>query len=449
MSLPTYKGRFGEEEATRLLFRAGFGPRPGEARAVARRGLERAVNDLLKAKPGKLHGPRPSGDFLVGGRFAPEDKWGHGHLEWLDRMVRSSNQLQERMALVWHDWFATGQSGAEQKHMREQIEMFRRSWKGPMHKRLDDVTRDPAMLQWLNGLDNRKGEPNENYAREVMELFALGADRGAYTEEDVRELARCFTGYRADWDEDKGLHNFRLDPEFHDDGRKVLFAGKKYKVAGNLDPKDAIKAIVEHPLHASFVAEKLWGYFIGSPIDKRSLRELSKLYVRSGTRIEPLLRAILMHPELYRGPAMVKPPVVYLAGMLRGRRMGIDRDDWVWISYTAGQMLWDPPNVSGWNDDAWLDTSRYAGRWAAATQIVNSNVADPEKGFKAQNKAQALEGALRFWGNPTISPAHRARLARVAAMNTPSQYGGPENFSANRQNVLRMMVMTAPEAQVC
>ncbi len=184
-----YQGPFGPEQATRLLNRAGFGPVPGQAEQLATLGLVGAVQSLTR--PGgsaTLSGPAPVDDD--GNPIAPADAWGHDHLWWLDRMVRTDQPLVERMALVFHDWFATSIDGvSKQQQMIDQSNLFRAACFGSFLDLFKAVTVDPAMLQWLNGNENRKSAPNENYAREMMELFTLGADRGAYSEDDIREQA--------------------------------------------------------------------------------------------------------------------------------------------------------------------------------------------------------------------------------------------------------------------
>ena len=142
-------------------------------------------------------------------------------------MVRTSRPLVERMTLVWHDWFATSNEGVgSQRLMLDQNELFRSHALGSFQQLLLDVTHDPAMLLWLNGTENRKDAPNENYAREMMELFTLGADTGAYTERDVREQARSLTGWQDRWSKNDGPVDFHFDPADHDDGVKTVF-GKK------------------------------------------------------------------------------------------------------------------------------------------------------------------------------------------------------------------------------
>jgi hypothetical protein len=448
--LTVWDGTFDRAAATRLLFRAGFGPTPGQADQAVQIGLKGMVSALIAGGDGSLVGPAPSGDFLVGGQFAPNDVWGHGHLQWLDRMVRSNNPLQERMALVLHDWFATSMNGADLQSMSAQIDLFRRSALGSMRQLLQDVTVDHAMLQWLSGLGSNKSAPNENYGREVMELFTLGADRGAYTETDVRELARCLTGWRADWDNSVGLYNYRFDPVQHDQGSKTLFAGTSHQVSGNIGVSDAINAVVNHPLHPSFVVLKLWSYFIPTPPAAGTQAQLEALYRSSGEQLGPLVRAILVHPDLYAGPSMVKPPVVLCAGQLRARGRGIDTDAWTWICSNAGQLLWEPPNVSGWNDNAWLSTSTWSARWTMAQYTAGTAVSN--SGYSTtETSDQAVASALAYWGNPEITAGLRSALGTVAAPNYArgNPYGNASNFNAVRQNTLRQMIAAAPDAQIC
>src|SRR4051794_29194809 len=215
--VPVYTGAFETAQATRLLWRAGFGPRPGDAGDLAKKTVEQAVLSLTRPTgAANLIGPEPHNED--GSPLAPADNYGDDHMWWLDRMVRSDQQLVERMTLIWHDWFATSSAAVDgQQRILDQNELFRTKGLGSFIDLAQAVTADPAMLQWLNGVDNHKRAPNENYARELMELFTLGADRGAYTETDVREMARVLTGWDADWDDASGQYvNFRFRPELHD-----------------------------------------------------------------------------------------------------------------------------------------------------------------------------------------------------------------------------------------
>ncbi len=192
-----------------------------------------------------------------------------------------------------------------------------------------------------------------------MELFTLGAGRG-YTERDVREQARALTGFRNDWRRGAGNVNFRFERERHDGGEKRVF-GK----TGNFDWQDAVDLCLQHPKHASFFVEKLWQYFVPTAPDAAARRSLKALY-RKDLQILPVVEAILRHPALHTGPRMVKPPAVYTAGLLRAIGRGVDTQAWSWLSSQSGQRLFMPPNVSGWDDERWLDTATFRGRWEVA-----------------------------------------------------------------------------------
>jgi uncharacterized protein (DUF1800 family) len=438
--LSVYRGAFDAAAAERLLWRAGFGPRPGEAAELANAGLDGAVASLTAPSPLQLTGPEPHDDD--GLPLAPYDAWSHDHLWWLDRMVRTNQPLVERMTLNWHDWFATGDVGPQSLNLR-QNELLRKYALGSFRQLLTKVTRDPAMLIWLSGNENTKWAPNENYARELMELFTLGASAG-YSEDDVREQARALTGWTNEW-EDEGPTDFRFEEELHDRGRKRVLGEK-----GRFDWRDSCRLCLEHRRHPGFFVAKLWSYFVPTPPDPATGKALRKLYVKGDFAVRPVVEAILRHPALYEGPRMVKPPVVYIAGLLRGRGRGIETEAWGWISDLAGQRLFDPPNVAGWNDERWLDTSTLRGRWTAASRITRTEVLSTKVPYDvAENPPTAVDRALEYWGFPSISPATRAELegfaARVEALidRTWKQ----SQYRVLRQNALRMLVATSPDLQ--
>ena len=325
--IATYSGRFSEQEATRLLWRAGFGPKLGEARALAELGLEGAVASLTRPQgAARLIGKPPRNS--EGQPLDPFDVWGDDHCWWLDRMVRSDQQLIERMTLIWHSWFATSIDASTARLMINQNWMMRRQALGNFHNLLLDVTIDPAMLLWLSGSSNNKYSPNENYGREMMELFTLGADRG-YNQGDVHNQARALTGWTNDWN-GAGPSNFRFDPELHDTGVKEIFGHR-----GRFGWRDSCRLCVEHPTHPSFAIAKLWDYFIGEPPPAGDARALQRMYVDSGFEIRPLVEAILRHPLFYEGPKMVIPPIVYTAGLLRAQDLTITTDAWAGSASSA------------------------------------------------------------------------------------------------------------------
>ena len=441
--IAVYRGAFGAAQAERLLWRAGFGPRPGEAAALARLGLEGAVHALTH--PGREHllGHRPHNE--KGLPLAPYDAWGDDHVWWLDRMVRTSRPLVERMALIWHDWFATSNNGVgSQRLMLDQNQLFRARGLGSFHDLLLDVTKDPAMLLWLNGSDNSKDSPNENYAREMMELFTLGAGRG-YGEVDVRQQARALTGFRNSWSQSLGPVQFRYDATYHDRAEKTVFHHR-----GRFTWKDSCRLCVTHPDHPSFFVRKLWSYFVPEAPDHATQSALKRLYVSSEYEVRPVVAAVLRHPALYEGPRIVKPPVVYNAGLLRRIGRGIDTTAWTWLDSMAGQQLFYPPNVAGWDDTRWLDTATWRGRWWIAQYVLDPYALDPAHAVQPYDAKALLDRALRFWHRPPLGAGTRHALltfARRSLADTKGASWKRQQYPVLAQNALRHLIAVSPELQ--
>jgi uncharacterized protein (DUF1800 family) len=444
MGVAVYRGPFGREQAERLLWRAGFGPRPGEADRLAKLGLDGAVLSLTRPKAERFVGPAPRDDR--GRALAPADAWGHDHLWWLDRMVRTSRPLVERMTLVWHDWFATSLAGVgSQKLMLNQNKLLRRLSLGAFDSMLREITKDPAMLLWLSGTQNTKWSPNENYARELMELFTLGAGRG-YTERDVREQARALTGWANDWRRGAGNVNFRFERDRHDTGPKRVF-GKR----GNFGWHEAVGLCLKHPKHPSFFVDKLWGYFVPTAADAATRRSLEAQY-RKDFQVRLVVEAILRHPALYTGPRMVKPPAVYTAGLLRAIGRPIDTASWSWLAGMAGQRLFMPPNVSGWDDERWLDTATFRGRWEVANYATRPvSLTDKQAASLPADPAALVDGAIAFWGRPTLRPETRAALLAFAqkAMGDADARWKRTSYRFLTANALRQLIAVSPDLQTC
>jgi hypothetical protein len=315
--IPRYTGPFGAEQAQRLLWRAGFGPRPGQIAQLVALGLDGAVRSLTRVTgEAPLDGPEPvDHDGLP---LRPAEVYNHDQAYWQDRMARSRHSLVERMALIWHDWFATKAIVVQsQRLMLEQTQLFRTHALGSFADLLWGVTTGGAMLLFLNGVENRAGAVNENYGREMMELFALGPDRGAYTEHDVKEIARALSGWTSDYDPQQGPIDFRFDPDRHDAGTKTIFGQ-----TGAFTPRDAVDLVLAHPLHASFVVRKLWSSFVAEPPPAAVAAALEREYVANGHRIGPLVEAILTSRQLYEGDPLVKPPAVFVASSRATSRTG-------------------------------------------------------------------------------------------------------------------------------
>jgi uncharacterized protein (DUF1800 family) len=430
-TIAIYRGPFGKEQAERLLWRAGFGAKAGEAEALAKLGFKHAVHALTRPAPYALVGPSPTAD--KGRPLSPAAVVGDDHLSWLDRMVRTNAPLIERMALVWHSWFATSNQGvASQQLMLNQVDFFRGNATGSFADLLTGVTKDPAMLIWLNGNQNVKGHPNENYAREMMELFSLGADRGAYTETDVREQARALTGWTGGVNRGV-IGNFTYDPNRHDNGTKTIFGQ-----SGNYGWQDSVNLCLNHSQHASFFVQKLWSQFVPVPPDAGTSTGLQALYRSTGFKVHPVVEAILQHPLFYSSPRMVKSPVVLTAGLLRTIGRPIDTAVWTSLCASAGQQLFYPPDVGGWDYTRWLDTATWRARWFIAA-LAQSTAAP---GAESSDPASLVEAAIGFWGSPTVSPQTQSLLSAFAKAQL-SRKAGP----ADVETALRRLVATSPDLQ--
>ena len=447
MSLPVYSGRFGVAQAERLVWRAGFGPRPGDAQRLARMGLRGAVHSLTRPRSQRLVGPLPH--LQSGAPLQPFDVWGNDVLWWLDRMVRSQAPLVERMTLSWHDWFATSNEMVNSSRM-----MIAQNWTlrglclSSFPKLLSAVTLDPAMQTYLSLVGSTKQEPNENYARELQELFTLGVDDG-YTERDVREHARALTGFTNTWDQATGQPvDFHFDATLHDDGIKVIY-GKR----GNFGWRDSLRLVLGRPGHPRFLVTKLWSYFSAEPLSGADARAAEQLYLSSGKQIRPLLEAMLMHPTFVAGERMVKPPVVQLAGMLRGMGRYIDTDDWAWQSSQIGQMPFYPPNVAGWDATRWLNTGTWQARFNLTADMIGEQRAlDPSKDKVQPNPKALTRRALAFWGSPQVSSGTLRALhayAQAAAVDSATADWERQQYPALTENALRALVVASPDYQTC
>ena len=414
--IAVYGGAFGPRQAERLLWRAGFGPRPGQAKELAALGLEKAVLSLTRPSgTAPMDGPAPTDE---GEPLAPYDHYDHDLLFWLDRMVRSRHQLVERLALVFHDWFATSNDAVgSSRLMLDQTNLFRANGLGNFKTMVRAITQNPAMILFLDLASNTKRDPNENYARELMELFTLGADRGAYSEDDVRELARSLTGWDYDWSDELGVHNFRWDERDRWDPTYKTVFGK----TGRWTWEDAARMVVDHDKHPSFFVAKLWSYFIPRrptptrpPGSRRSTRARA-------TRSGRCSRRSSARPQLYDGPRMVKPPTVFVAGMLRAPGSAITDNRWSWVLSNAGQRVYYPPDVAGWDDKRWLDTNTTLGRWQAVYYVLDDDTEDPDWGsaYAAETAEAAVAKARTFWGDPDLTAAGVKCAAGLRAQRDP------------------------------
>ena len=364
-------------------------------------------------------------------------------------MVRTSRPLVERMTLVWHDWFATSNEGvSSQRLMLDQNELFRSHALGPFDRLLLDVTHDPAMLIWLNGVDNAKGSPNENYGREMMELFTLGADRGAYTEEDVRQQARSLTGWQIPLEQEPRRPSTSTStPPKHDDGVKRVF-GKR----GAFGWSDACRLCLEHPAPPVVLRHQALVVLRPDAAERRRRAPRSQALYKQSYSVKSVVGAILRHPDLYEGQRMVKPPIVHIAGLLRRIGAGITTTDWAWIGQLSGQQLFYPPNVAGWDDTRWLDTATFLGRWIGVSRILQDRKLDPDHPPKDEpaRRGRARRPGARLLAEPAALRADDARActtSQPARSTTRPPTGSKRAYPVLAENALRQLIASSPDLQ--
>jgi uncharacterized protein (DUF1800 family) len=283
---------------------------------------------------------------------------------WADRMVATNRPLEEKMALFWHGHFATGEEKIrDYRKMEQQLALLHRHATGNFRTLLIDVARGPAMLAYLDAAENVKGAPNENFAREVMELFTMGV--GHYTEKDIREGARAFTG----WTDDD--LDFKVDPAKHDDGEKT-FLGR----TGNFDGVDILNIILEQEITAEFIAGKLYKFFVRENISPDVQAKLGAVLRDSGYEIAPLLRTIFLSKDFYSTPSVgthIKGPVELIVSTCR--KLGVRRlpgiPDLYLVSRELGQLLLNPPTVAGWaQGHAWITPGLLLARGNFARDVM-------------------------------------------------------------------------------
>jgi uncharacterized protein (DUF1800 family) len=288
---------------------------------------------------------------------------------WLQRMAKGPRPLQEKMVLFWHGHFATSVEKVRDAYlMWRQNELFRRMATGNWLKLLIEVGRDPAMLVWLDQAQSRRQHPNENFARELMELFTLG--EGHYTEKDVTEAARALTG----WSYDRQAQDFIERPFFHDHGEKTLFGR-----TGDFNAEDVLETIVAQPQAARFISAKLWNFFAGQMPSDELLTTLADEFRSGGNEFQPLLRKMFLSEEFY-APSIVrnqvKSPVQWLVGSVRALERELPPPLVCFgLTRSLGQDLFAPPNVKGWDGGlSWITTGTLLARYNDAATLVQGDV---------------------------------------------------------------------------
>ena len=459
-----------------LIRRAGFGANRSQLEAYADKGYDATVRELLN--PGSA---TEMGDDLIR-RYHHEQSGMMGQNNpgayWLYKMVTSSDPLREKMALFWHGIFATGYPKITQgKVLSDQIRMFRRYGMGNFRTLLVELAKDPAMIVWLDNHDNHKGAINENFGRELLELFSMGV--GNYSEDDIKEASRAFTGWtignteymalRAErdsiWPYGRISWHFQFDENDHDDGEKE-FLGQR----GNFDGEQIVDIICRQPATAAFIARHMYHFFVADeppvpqwpyvePRNPEAIRILSDAYFESGYDVSSMLET-LFTSDFFKSSdswyARVKSPAELVAGVLRltgefyrPKRQILDRQ--MQMIY-MGQYLINPPSVEGWHEGLeWIDTGTFVERLNFASSQMG-NAEHPgigsiiervaTNGGSAIGPAELVDRCLDEIGMVSVSDDTRASLVDYAA-GDGELTADPELTNENRERVAQILQMIA------
>ncbi|HWG44897.1 MAG TPA: DUF1800 domain-containing protein [Gemmataceae bacterium] len=363
---PDERRHWDRKWAGHLYRRAGFGATLDELRAAERRGPQATIDLLLKGEP-ECDELMPA--LVTAGQYTADANqpaalrgW------WLYCMLHSGHPLREKLTLFWHNHFATSIAKVHStKEMFNQNKLLREHALGKFGPFLLAMSKDAAMIHWLDSNSNIKGKANENYAREVMELFSLGV--GHYQEKDIREAARAFTG----WHTDSDGFGFAFNARLHDDGVKTVLGQ-----TGNWNGDDVVRIILKQPATAQFLVRKLYRFYVSETheVPDSFLEPLAESFRKSDYDIAALLRTMLSSRHFFSDYAFrqrIKNPVEYVLGAVRSVYREYDpkdkdhqpltQQDLVRRIDEMGQLLFAPPNVKGWRGaKAWLNTSTVLSR---------------------------------------------------------------------------------------
>jgi hypothetical protein len=345
-----------------LLRRAAVGVSPDDLRRFAGHSAAQVVDSLTAYDP---NDDRPYADLIAGltGGLSPHYNPVTARQWWVMRILDTPRPLQERIALFWHNHFAT--STGKVRHsglVSRQIDLFRRLGLGNFRDLLLAVTIDPAMLLWLDGSSNKRGHPNENYAREVMELFTLGI--GHYTEKDVQQLARAFTGYQV-LDE-----RVEFIPESFDDGVKTIL-GRTQK----FDARSAVNLLLDQPAAPCFIAAKLLKEFVHPQPQAEHVEHYATRLLHHRWEIKPVLQELLTS-RLFFSPyawrSKIKSPCELVTGSILALEAKRDSAFAAIAMSDMGQVLLAPPSVKGWDGgENWINANTLLHRFNFALDLLD------------------------------------------------------------------------------
>jgi uncharacterized protein (DUF1800 family) len=413
----------GPDDARHLLNRAGFGANPREIAEYAQLGRAEAVDRLLAGTRTTANMPVP--DWVrepvtpprVLRNASQEERRAFQAQEirrgfdlrtwWVGEMLATPSQLTERMTLFWHNHFVSSQQKVRYTRlMYEQNVLLRRHATGNFGALLHAAAKDPAMVIYLDSASNRKGKPNENFAREVMELFTLG--EGHYIETDIREAARAFTGWSVDLD----TAEFKFRPFLHDDGPKTVLGR-----TGSFDGDAVLDILLAQGATAEFITAKLWREFVSPDPDPAEVKRIAARFRAARYDIKGALRELFLSNAFWAAEnraALVKSPVDLVVGTMRSLdfRVG-DPLPLALVIAGLGQNLFSPPNVKGWpGGEAWINSSTLLARKQFAERIFRAE--EMPRLAMAEMGRRAEDGDLaRARGFGRMGEAGRERFVRA------------------------------------
>jgi len=363
---PTPENPFDARKAAHLLRRTGFGAPHEDVERAVKAGLEKTVDSLLT-----FDATDDEFQLLAGsleGTIVDFGNADHLRLWWLYRMQTSKRPLEEKMTLFWHGHFATSiQKVGRADLMHGQNRLFRRYSLGPFRSLLVGIAKDPAMILWLDGNTNRKGKPNENFARELLELFTMGP--GPYSEKDVAEVARAFTGWHVNY------RDFAFNAGAHDEGTKTILGE-----TGNWNGEDVIDIVLRRPETARFLARKLLAFFVLPAPSDGVVERVAGDLLRTQYSFKEVLRTILRSNLFFSNEAwraLVKSPVDFVVGAARELESKVNLFQFVRALRSLGQDLFAPPTVKGWDDGpAWLTSAAVIDRVNFAMTLAHARSVD-------------------------------------------------------------------------
>lgn len=433
------------DDIAHLLRRTEFVVKPARlAELIAKPSMAAAVDDVLNVSLNA--NPQVPAKFLTQDEENGWQQYVDAHNWWADSMLSRARPIQEKMTLFWHGHFTSSYSDGVDRidHMMHQNQLYRDLALGDFLTLTQRMAIEPAMLLYLSGANNVKGAPNENFARELMELFTLGV--GNYSQLDVAECARAWTGHN--YSDFTSAYVFR--PNKHDVANKNFFGTVK-----NWDGPDTINEILrdnpsKRAVAARYITKKLWEFFAYPAPAVEIIDALSQVLLGANPpatswNIAALMTALLNRPEFYSVTAkqgLVRTPIEFALQLMH--RTGVNADDigLLWQSEGMGQVLLNPPNVAGWKSNAfWLNTSALSGRARLARHVTwHLRQDETFDVIFAMTSAQAVDHVANFFGLSLSGVSRNALIAaHQAERNSVSwdNWWGPTN--------LLTMVMATPE----